>query len=290
MSEVNILNNGDIEIIAGTESRASGTLTFSNGGGGVVSLVCTWSASANQSTNSSAVTATLRLTASAKGNCLSGSHLTINGNQKTYGQYINSHSVTTFTLCTHTVNVPHNSDGTKTITISGALRWDGYMWNNSGVNVSTLSGSGNVTLDKIATVPNPPRNQSISGRFEKYQSTTITFSGPASGPVTGYKIWYRIWYKDTNSYSNWVHHGNNTSGRYSISHTNIGGDAIQMGVSSVNGSYESSRVDTGWIYHQGVKVHNGSDFAYGQLKVWNGSSWVQGYARVWNGSSWVRVQ
>lgn len=275
--EINLENN--------EQTRGSGSFTLASKG--AIAITCNWSSSANSGNNTSTVNATLTVYASASGNCLGGSHLTIGSSRKDYNTRLNqSGSAATLTLTSHSATIGHNADGTGSVTISGALVWNGYMWHPSGgQNFNTLSGSGTVTLDTIVTTPNVPPSATISGIYAKNNHTTISFGG-STGAVTGYKIYYREWNKITDSYSSWIHHGNNTSGSYSIGHGHVNGDAFQMGVSAVNGAYESAIRETGWIYHQGLSVNNGG-YRNGTIRVWNGNSWVQGYVRVWNGSSWV---
>lgn len=153
----------DIQITIPRGNRASGTLTFGDGGKGVVSLKVSWSATANESSNSSTVSATMTIVANARGTCLGGSNIVINGSEKSYSGKVLStsgSSAITHTLVSHSATVPHNSDGTKTITISGKLVWNGYMWNGSSVTFNTLSGSQSVTLDTI-TVGTAPTNARI---------------------------------------------------------------------------------------------------------------------------------
>jgi hypothetical protein len=264
---------------------ASGVLEFTNGGKGVVSLKATWHSTPNPSRNSSTVDVTLTIKASASGNCLQGSHLTINGVRKNFNQYLNHpHGGPTITLCANTIEVPHNGDGTKSIDISAALVWNGYLWNGSGVNVSTISGSGTVTLDRINTKPPNPSSISVSGLFENGSSQTINING--SGPKTGYNIFYRFWNKINNQYSSWNYHGFTDGNSYTIHHNGITWDCIQYAVATVNHGIESDRIETAWYWHYGVRVNN-NGMVRGRIKVWNGSSWVDGYIRIWNGSSWV---
>lgn len=159
-----MMDNDDIKIVIPKGiSRASGTLTFSDGGKGVVALTVNWSAIPYTSSNSSVVSATMTIYANAIGSALGGSHLTINGNSKAYNTYISQsgNESVTHTLVSHSVEVPHNSDGTKTITISGKLVWNGYMWNGSSVTFNSISGSANITLDKIIA-RTPPMNPRLS--------------------------------------------------------------------------------------------------------------------------------
>lgn len=190
------------------------------------------------------------------------------------------------TSCSFNVTVPTDANGgTLSASISSSSPNDGTHWQN-GFN----TGSKTVSKSSIYSPPSQVSWCSIEGNYEKDRSTTIRFGGIA--PVTNYKIYFREWRRIGDEYGGWSHHGNdsNHTGVYSIGHGNVNGDAFQMGVSQVNGPYESEIKPTEWIYHQGVNVWNGNWNGFGQLRVWNGLSWAQGYARVWNGSAWVIAQ
>lgn len=291
-SKVKVLENGDIEITVSPEPRASGTLTFSNGGGGVVNLAVRWSSVGNVSNKTSTVSATMTLYAAAEGYCREGSYLSINGNSKSYGQYLSSpDSPTTFTLVSHSVSVPHNSDGTKTITIAGALAWHGYMWNGKGVTVNTLSGSSNVTLDKLLSPPSAPTWCKASGRYEAGEKVSVSWGG-ASGTISSYNVQYRQWDLVT-GWTSWSNAGTGITGT-SMQHqiVSVGNNRKYLqyraqAVNSAGGSGWSSESEN--VPHYGVKV-NASGFRWATVKVWNGSSWVDGIVKIWNGSSWVAAK
>lgn len=110
-----------------------------------------WSSSTDVNNNQSTVTATLYLSRTNTGYETWGSgtfSLTINGNQKSntqsYSLTYNSNTV----MVSHTVVVPHNADGTKSISIA----WGGGISGTFSVNGS----SGTATLDTI------PRSSTIS--------------------------------------------------------------------------------------------------------------------------------
>lgn len=290
--KVQVLDNGDIEITVSPEPKASGTLTFSTGGGGIVNLTVTWSSSGNVSTNTSTVSATMKLYASAQGTCMSGSYISINGNSKAYSTYLDSpSSATTFTLVSHSVSVPHNSDGTKTITIAGALVWNGYMWNGSGVTVNTLSGSSNVTLDKLLSPPSAPTWCSASGRYEEGEQVSVSWGG-ASGTISSYNVQYRQWDTVT-GWTSWSTAGTGVTGT-SMQHqiVTVGENRryLQYRAQAVNSAGSSGwSSESGNVPHYGVKVYS-SGFRWSTVKVWNGSSWVDGIVKIWNGSSWTAAK
>jgi len=291
-SKVKVLDNGDIEITVPPEPRASGTLRFSNGGGGIFSLVVSWSSVGNVSNRTSTVSATMTLYASAEGTCGEGSYLSINGNSKSYRTYLDSpSSPTTFTLVSHSVSVPHNSDGTKTITIAGVLAWYGYMWNGSGARVNILSGSSNVTLDRLLNPPSAPSWCSASGRYEAGERIHVSWGG-ASGTINSYNVQYRQWDIVT-GWTGWSNAGTGITGT-SMQHqiVTVGENRkyLQYRVQAVNGAGGSGWSSvSGDVPHYGVKV-NASGFRWATVKVWNGSSWVDGIVRIWNGSSWVAAK
>lgn len=246
------MQNNDIEIVIpkGT-TRKSGTLTFSNGGGGVVALTVNWSSTPDTSSNSSVISATMTIYANAEGSALNGSYLSINGNSKSYNTYISTsgNSAVTHTLVSHSVTVPHNSDGTKTITISGCLVWNGYMWNGSSITFDSISGSGNVTLDTII-VGTPPYNPRVS----------LDKTGTVEGRVTvsaGYDcdrpygtVYYN--YGRSTDGTNWVESGWITSSTAGYTITDIQrGATHRFRVKVKNGKGE-----TGWSGIATVKANS----------------------------------
>ena len=114
------------------------------------SLYVEWSSTENVSANTSTVTAKLYIKSYGfRATALSGSYLTINGNKKswTYNFSIADTSVQRTThVATHTVTVPHNTDGTKSITIKANMELNGTY---GGTYVSDLTTSKSVKLDTI---------------------------------------------------------------------------------------------------------------------------------------------
>lgn len=109
-----------------------------------------WSSTGNTSTNSSSVTANIQIYRSGSSSTtgtFSGS-ITINGNKKSVSKKFSPYNWGSWvTVGSHTVTVPHNSDGTKSITIKGTL-------SNTGTSMAgTYSASGTATLDTLHKAP-----------------------------------------------------------------------------------------------------------------------------------------
>ncbi len=107
------------------------------------------------------------------------------------------------TLLSGTQVIPHNSDGTKTISFGGKCQLD-INW--GGVQLGTISGNGSMTLTPIqryATV-----NQSLSAKTE----TTATINWSSDSTIDF--IWY-----STNNGSTWagIDVADGTKGTYTIS-------------------------------------------------------------------------
>ena len=107
------------------------------------------------------------------------------------------------TLLSGTMTIPHNADGTKTLSFSGKCQLD-INW--GGTQLGTISGNGSMTLTPIqryATV-----NQSLSARTE----TTVTISWTSDSTID--YIWY-----STNNGSTWtgIDVADGTKGSYTIS-------------------------------------------------------------------------
>lgn len=156
----------------------SGTIskTFNTG----YTLKIAWSVgSQSVSGNTSSLTATVTLTASGSYHISSSASktisLTINGTTYTGTCTVGISGGSTITLMTKTVSIPHNSDGTKTVSISTTL---GIQVTLSGTYVSSVTASGSATLPTI------PRASSFSvsnGTLGTAQTITIT---PASSGFT----------------------------------------------------------------------------------------------------------
>lgn len=263
---------------------ASGRLTGTSNSGRY--LYIDWSSYVNGD-NSSSVTGSIYLMGDIYGDGLDGSKFICGSTEVSLvGSYDNWGTGKALFLKTMTVTVNHNSDGT------GSAWFYGYLlYNGSFTDVSV---SGTVALDTISkapTTPGNPTNVTTSGVFEKYGTSTLSWSA-ATGTVTGYEIQYQLWDSRTNTYSAWTYHGSTTKTSYGITHSNEATpDCIIMRVRAKNDSASSSWVQGAWLYRTGISFWNGSSWARPkELKVWNGSAWVYGYLYIWNGSAWVEGQ
>lgn len=141
-----------------------------------VLCVIDWTATQNIDGNYSTVTATLKYFRSNQGYTTYGKFnggITINGNTDTASHYITVEYLSFTQALTYTVTVPHNSDGTKTITISG---YGGI----EGTSVGSTSCSKSITLDNI------PRQATINAApaFTDEENPTITYTNRAGTAVS----------------------------------------------------------------------------------------------------------
>lgn len=131
----------------------SGTATKTFSKSGYFRLRAVWKEnSQNVGGNSSNVTVTLYLDSisgygSISDATNSGTSITINGNTYSWSTTSSVGANGTKTLGSHTVNIPHNSDGTKTFSFSAVHNVD-ITWSGSYIGTVTVSGTG--TLDTIA--------------------------------------------------------------------------------------------------------------------------------------------
>lgn len=134
---------------------ASGTITGTTANS-LISSRIVWSSTTNTSANTSSVTATLQYKKSSSsdsatwGTDFSGS-ITINGSTKTIDnlEVLIKNNNTWVTVASYTVVVSHNTNGSKSITISATGKI-------SGTTLKSTTCSGTVTLDTI------PRASSIT--------------------------------------------------------------------------------------------------------------------------------
>lgn len=126
-----------------------------------------WSATQSIDGNYSMVTATLKYSRNNTGYTTSGTwsgKITINGTATSNSKYLSITYNSNTVAVSATIKVPHNADGTKTITISAS----GSI---SGASLDKTSVSGSVTLDTI------PRTSSVSmgtGTMDSASTITIT--------------------------------------------------------------------------------------------------------------------
>lgn len=112
--------------------------------------------------------------------------VTING--KTYNGSGSIGGSGNKTLLSGTQNIPHNSDGTKTLSFGGQCQLD-LTW--SGTWIGTISGNGSMVLTKI------PRYATVSQSLQAKTETSVSISW-ASDSTVDY-IWY-----STNNGSTWT--------------------------------------------------------------------------------------
>lgn len=161
----------------------NGTINLTNSsqtsGGGYIVGAIDWTAEANKDANTSTVTANLFLKKAIYESTVTtptagtwDCSLSVAGESISSGVY-KSISGDWVLMLSKTVVVPHNADGTKTITISGA------GWGPSGTAYSgkAAEGSGSVTLETI------PRASSLSvGALTLgWDTNSVTITSEASG-------------------------------------------------------------------------------------------------------------
>lgn len=140
-------------------------------------LYCEWSGTQSISGNYTNVTLRVYLSYyELYVGARSDSTVSINGTSETYTAPAISHNAGGAykrLLKTYTVKVPHNSDGTKSCTLSASWRMSGTY---SGVSVGTITASTTVTLDKIdRTAPTVAHSTSnITANGFKISATSST--------------------------------------------------------------------------------------------------------------------
>lgn len=141
--------------------------------------------------NTSNVTATVQLI-SGNGNTSIGSRtitLNINGTEYTGTSGLSINKNTTKTLLTKTVNVAHNSDGTKTCAFSCSVPFNATI---SGVNWTTKTASGSGTFN---TIPRASAFGTVSGNTI---GSTMTVNITRNSTAFTHQLWYKVgnssWY------------------------------------------------------------------------------------------------
>lgn len=200
--------------------------------------------------------------------------ITCNGSTQSGKCSVKTSAGTTKNLFTATFSIPHNSDGTKTVTISCRLKILVYF---GGSLIENVDVSGSAVLDKIARTPNAPNAFAITAGYGNYvglgDEITLKWAG-ASGVITGYELQYK---RGNSGWKTWK--TISTSSTIvtitdSFTSTDIdvngAGCAVQYRVRALNGTLAS-----GWMESNVMYILGGMD-----LKV-NGK-WLLG-------SVWIKV-
>lgn len=156
---------------------ASGSFNLTRTGStsSYVSFVCNWSSSSNgTAANSSTVNVSVIASKSSSSSSNTwGSHstsATVDGSSKSSSGSFTLTPGGSVTLLSQSYTVSHNSDGSKSTTISVSVGGD-VMWGN---------GSATITLDTI------PRQANITAapNFTDEENPTITYNNPAGSAVS----------------------------------------------------------------------------------------------------------
>lgn len=151
----------------------------------------TWSASQSIDGNYSDVTATLTYSRTNSGYTTSGAwsgSLTINGDTRSAAQRVSITQNSNTAVMTHTVRVPHNADGTKSVTISAAGGIPGTSFTSTSVSaeiaLDTIPRASAMTISG-STLGSPVTFRISSASSAFTHSLTYQFGG-ASGTLLSY--------------------------------------------------------------------------------------------------------
>lgn len=151
------------------------------------SLYVEWSSTSNISENSSNVTTRVYVKSyGLRATALSDSYIIINGNKKNWTHTFNIANTSTLQttyVTDYTVTVPHNSDGTKSITIKANMEFNETY---GGTYISDLTASKTVTLDII------PRASSFSIPSSINTGSSLSITIAPSSSLFKHKVAFEI--------------------------------------------------------------------------------------------------
>ena len=175
-------------------------------------LYVEWSSTSNINSNTSSVTAKVYVKSyGLRASALSDSYVTINGNKKSWTHTFNISDTSilqTTKVAEYTVSVPHNSDGTKSITIKANMEFNGTY---GGTYISDLTASKTVTLDTI------PRSSSFSIPSSVNTGSSLTATITPSSSTFKHKI--RLEIGGTTKHTSSFIAAGTTSYSYTIPHS-----------------------------------------------------------------------
>lgn len=167
---------------------------------GVLTVTETATSTANN-TSTLSIKLVLKRPSSISSSATKSASCTINGTKYTWSGSIGGSGDKT--LISKTQTVTHNSDGSKSISISASIALN-ITW--GGVSLGTISNSGTMTLTKI------PRYATVSQSLSAKTETTATIKWSSDATVD------YIWWSSNNG-SSWtgINVTDGTSGSYTIS-------------------------------------------------------------------------
>lgn len=167
---------------------------------GVLTVTETATSTANN-TSTLSIKLVLKRPSSISSSATKSASCTINGTKYTWSGSIGGSGDKT--LISKTQTVTHNSDGSKSISISASIALN-ITW--GGVSLGTISNSGTMTLTKI------PRYATVSQSLSAKTETTATIKWTSDATVD------YIWWSSNNG-SSWtgINVTDGTSGEYTIS-------------------------------------------------------------------------
>lgn len=185
------------------------------------------------------------------------------------------------TTTTHTVT--HNSDGTKTITVS-------CQWNDSSASYYGVTASLSVRLTDIPRTPSAPTSVSITAGQGNYvaggDTVTISWSGASGGLITGYKIQYskgNSGWTDLKTVTSSATSGSTTDTVYIDSNLarSGAGKTLKYRVCALNGSLASGYKESNTLYILGgMEVKTNGAWHTGSVWIKVNGSWKRA-KRVW---------
>lgn len=247
---------------------------------GSMGLILSWTATQNEAKNQSTIKWTLKSFGSQSSSWyMAGNFKAVIDGSTVYSSSdrIKLYGNGATTVASGSKTLTHNSDGTKSFSIS--IQAGIYY---VAVN---CTGSGSFTLDKIARNPNAPTSVSITAGHGNYvglgDTVTIKWSG-ASGVITGYKIQYsrgNSGWKDFKTVSTTATSGSTTDSFTSTDfNTNAAGNAVKYRVCALNGSLASGYKESNTLYISGV------------MKTKVSGSWKKGSTWVKVNNKWIRAK
>ena len=164
----------------------------------------------------------------------------------------------------------------------GAYHEDPELWQHTSASMS-------LTYENPTPVPTAPTSVVLSHRYEQGINPNCSWSGASH--ASHYDIQRRYYNFLTKSYTAWEEFitglGASTT---STALTNCSQDynGVQVRIRSSNSAGISGWTESNLLYHQGVRVWDGSQWCFGHIKIWNGSSWNNlGGMFVNNGSKYI---
>ena len=247
-----------------------------------------WTETSADAVNNSSVVQVVAQLITAAGKSISSTvnksiSINCNGNVQSGSCNINTSASSTKDLYTATFTVPHNNDGSKTVSISGTLKLEANL---NSTYYSSVTASGTATLTDFGSgSAGAPAQFTITAGYGQYVGLgdTIQLQWTAVTGATQYEL---QWQRGNSGWRAWkTQSGTSTTDVFTDTDisTNGAGKTVKYRVRAVGGSWKESNT---LIITGGMQINVGGVWRTGTVWINVGGVWKRAKRVYTNNGTW----